>query len=212
MADNLQFVKAKWDKLTAFSNKEETKQYLWDELVYRYTGPHRFFHNINLVAYKFSLCDTYLHMMQNSALIGFATLYHDVVFDIFRNDNEEQSANIAETHLQKLRLNQKLIEQVKLFILATKPHYLITSDKPADDLALFLDFDLAILGEDKETYEIYSKNIRQEYLKFSDAIYNKGRKEALQKMLSTNIYHTEEFAKTREEKAKDNIRNEISLL
>ena len=207
-----EFVKGKWEKLTAFSNKKEIKDYLWNELVYRYSGPHRFYHNLNHVAYIFSLCDTYLEHIQNKAVVGFAILYHDVVYDTFRGDNEEQSAMIAETHLQKLKLNPTIIAHVKDFIFATKQHLIPENFILKDDLALFLDFDLAILGEDNETYKLYSQQIRQEYLKFSDELYNRGRKEALQKMIDSSLFHTELFKNAKGEKAKANMLLEIASL
>ena len=61
-----EFVKGKWEKLTAFTNKKEIKDYLWNELVYRYSGPHRFYHNLNHVAYIFSLFDSYLNNIKNN--------------------------------------------------------------------------------------------------------------------------------------------------
>ncbi len=207
-----EFVKGKWEKLTAFSNKKEIKDYLWNELVYRYSGPHRFYHNLNHVAYIFSLCDTYLEHIQNKAVVGFAILYQDVVYDTFRGDNEEQSAMIAETHLQKLKLNPTIITHVKDFILATKQHLIPENSILKDDLSLFLDFDLAILGEDNETYKLYSQQIRQEYLKYGDELYNRGRKEALQKMIDSPLYHTELFKNAKGEKAKANMLSEITSL
>jgi predicted metal-dependent HD superfamily phosphohydrolase len=207
-----EFVKGKWEKLTAFSNKKEIKDYLWNELVYRYSGPHRFYHNLNHVAYIFSLCDTYLEHIKNKAVVGFAILYHDVVYDTFRADSEEQSAMIAETHLQKLKLNPTIITHVKEFILATKQHLIHDNSLLKDDLALFLDFDLAILGEDNETYKLYSQRIRQEYLKYSDDLYNSGRKEALQKMIDSSLFHTELFRNVFSKRAKENMLLEIATL
>ena len=139
-----EFVKGKWEKLTAFTNKKEIKDYLWNELVYRYSGPHRFYHNLNHVAYIFSLFDSYLNNIKNKAVVGFAILYQDVVYDTFRSDNEEQSANLAEMHMQKLKLNHVIVADVKEFILATKHHLMPENLILKDDLALFLDFDLAI--------------------------------------------------------------------
>ena len=207
-----EYLKDKWQQLTAFSGKEDIKNHLWDELLYRYTEAHRHYHNLNHLAYIFSLCDQYMNHIKNPAVVGFAIFYHDVVYDTYRQDNEAQSAEIAGAHLQRLKLNASIIDQVKTFILATKAHAIPADFAQKEDLSLFLDFDMAILAEDPPVYKLYSEKIRQEYAKYSNEIYNEGRKMALIKMLDSTLYHTPLFKELREEKAKVNMREEISSL
>ena len=114
--------------------------------------------------------------------------------------------------MQKLKLNHVIVADVKEFILATKHHLMPENLILKDDLELFLDFDLAILGEDNDTYKLYSQHIRQEYLKYSNEVYNQGRKEALQKMIDLPLYHTELFIKAKGAKAKENMLTEIASL
>lgn len=213
MENILDYVKEKWKLLTGFSKKEDIKQQLWEEIVYRYSGQHRHYHNLSHIAFLYNLCDTYINQIKNPAVIGFAILYHDIVYDTYMNDNEEQSAALAETHLKMLNVNSSLIENVKLFIIATKDHK-VPEDAPlADDLALFLDFDVAILAAEAEVYETYSENIRQEYSKYADSIYKEGRKLALQKVLeSPFIFTTEKFRGEMEFVARENINKEINSL
>ena len=127
MDNTIDIVKEKWQQLTAFSKKEEIKELLWDEIVYRYSEQHRHYHNLHHLAHLFMLCDVHMHKIKNPALMGFAVFYHDIVYDTYRQDNEEQSAAIAVEHLKELNINQALIQHVEAFILASKTH-----EMPAD--------------------------------------------------------------------------------
>ena len=94
-------------------------------------------------------------------------------------------------------------------ILATKKH-LWNED---NDLNLFTDADLSILGADWNDYETYLKQIRKEYTIYPDIIYNSGRKKVLQHFLSMEtIYKTEYFYKKFETKARQNLQGELKLL
>ncbi|MCW3109308.1 MAG: hypothetical protein JWQ09_3814 [Segetibacter sp.] len=213
MENILDYVKEKWKQLTAFSKKEEIKEQLWNEIVYRYAEQHRHYHNLTHIAFLYSLCDKYIDRISNPAVTGFAILYHDIVYDTYRPDNEEQSAALAETHLKQLNVNAKIIDNIKAFIIATKDHKIPTGYSLQNDLGLFLDFDIAILGAEPETYQAYSEKIRQEYLKYPDKVYKEGRKQALKKVLeSEKIFITNDFIETMEVAARQNINREVGQL
>ena len=213
MENTIEYVKEKWKQLTAFSKKEETKKQLWKEIVYRYSEQHRHYHNLNHIAFLFSLCDKYITGISNPAVTGFAILYHDIVYDTYRPDNEEQSAALAEAHLKQLNVNAAFIENIKTFIIATKDHKIPEGYSLKNDLALFLDFDIAILATVPETYQLYSEKIRQEYLKYPDKVYKEGRRQALQKVLSfEKIFITDDFVESMEEAARQNIYKEVEHL
>jgi len=213
MENILEYVKQKWKQLTAFSKKEELKQQLWEEIVYRYSEQHRHYHNLTHLGFLFTLCDKYLDKIKNPAVVDFAIIYHDIVYDTYRSDNEALSADIAEAHLTQLNINQKLLINIKEFIIASKDH-VIAEDAPLkEDLAIFLDFDMAILGSGEEYYKLYSENIRQEYTKYPDDLYKPGRKLALQKMLAVeHIFQSPIFKKDLETAARENIQKETNLL
>lgn len=213
MENILEYVKEKWKQLTAFSKKEELKKQLWDEIIYRYSGQHRHYHNLNHIAYLYSLLDKYIDKITNPAVIGFAILYHDVVYDTYSTDNEEQSAAFAEAHLRQLNVSNTIIDNVKIFIKATKDHSMPQGLSLQNDLTFFLDFDMAILGVEEEVYKLYSQKIRQEYSKYPEPVYREGRKLALQKYLTvTNIFTTDELKEEMEQKARENIKREVSVL
>ena len=213
MENVVEYVKMNWEKLTAFSRKEDVKERLWKEIEYRYAENHRAYHHLGHIAYLFQLLNTYLGQIANPAVVGFAILYHDIVYDTYRKDNEEQSAAIATNHLTELLINKVIAVHIKTFILATKNHVLPEGYELNPDLAFFLDFDRAILGEDVETYKVYSGKIRKEYAQYTDDLYQAGRKQALQKFISSpHIYSTNDFRVVMEDAARKNIQMEIELL
>ena len=213
MDNVVEYVKMNWEKLTAFSKKEEVKARLFKEIEYRYAENHRAYHNLGHIGYLFQLLNTFVSNIANPAVVGFAILYHDIVYDTYRKDNEEQSALIAEKHLTELMVKKELIDHVKTFIVATKDHTILEDFTLHQDLAYFLDFDMAILGEDFDTYKLYSKKIRKEYIQFSDEQYQAGRKQALQKFISsTSIYTTPDFKLVMEETARKNMQMELGWL
>jgi predicted metal-dependent HD superfamily phosphohydrolase len=213
MENIIDYVKEKWKLLTAFSKKEEIKQQLWEDIVHRYSEQHRHYHNLAHIAYLFKWCDKYIDQVKHPAVVGFAILYHDIVYDTYRQDNEELSAAIAEAHLTQLNINNKLLNNIKHFIIASKDHVIYDDAPLKEDLAIFLDLDLVILASDEEYYKRYSEKIRQEYAKYRDDLYKTGRKLALQKISETpTIYSSKVFRDTLELKARENIKKEVNLL
>jgi predicted metal-dependent HD superfamily phosphohydrolase len=211
--ENIDYVKEKWKTLTSFSKKEDLKEQMWEEIVYRYAEQHRHYHNLNHIAYLLTLLDKSVGKLTNPAAVGFAVLYHDVVYDTYSSDNEEQSAAFAEAQMRQLNISNTFIEKVKTLIAATKDHKIQGSNGMENDLSYFLDFDMAILGADEDMYKLYSQKIRKEYSKYNDKVYREGRKLALQNILSSeNIFFTPEFRQEMEQKARENINREVSLL
>jgi predicted metal-dependent HD superfamily phosphohydrolase len=213
MENSIKYVKEKWKKLTSFSKKEDLKEQMWEEIVYRYSGQHRHYHTLNHIAHLYTFLDNYIGKITNPAVIGFAIMYHDVVYDTYSEDNEEQSAAFAEAHLKQLNVSSALIENVKTFIKATKDHIMPDGVILQKELSFFLDFDMAILGVDEDMYRLYSEKIREEYAKYPDDVYKEGRRLALEKVLSAgNIFCTTEFREEMEQRARENINRELSLL
>lgn len=208
-----EYLQTKWQQLTAFSKKEALKNECWSEIIKYYSRPHRFYHNLNHIGSLFQLLDENISLAENPALIGFAIIYHDVVYDNLRNDNEEQSAVKAREHLTRLNLKSSFIKNIEDLILATKLHKVDTSSPVQADMALFLDLDLAVLSSEWHDYEAYRQNIRKEFKQYPDSIFNSGRKNALQQILNKGaIYLTPQFQTSFEERARQNLTREIGLL
>lgn len=97
-----------------------------------------------------------------------AVLFHDIVYDATRGDNEEASAAVARRWLPP-----EDAEPVAALILATKAHDLAAADPLTRTL---LDADLAVLWTPGAAlYAFYAEGIRAEYGHVPDAAYRAGR-------------------------------------
>ncbi len=138
-----------------------------------------------------------------------AIWFHDVVYDVRRSDNEEKSAEFAETFLNNISYDKLKIEKIKNLILKTKEHSKLYPNEDFDT-KLFLDLDLSILGTDDETYKNYAKNIRKEYSFVPDEVYNNARAKILESFLKLEyIFKTENMRMLFEIQARVNIKSEI---
>lgn len=192
-----------------YSSDAELKRKMWLEIETNYSRKKRHYHNLSHLENLLLELSDVKALVQNWNAVVLAVFYHDVVYKAHRKDNEEQSALLAEKHLQLLNCDPSLIDQVNKLILATKSHQL--SDD--NDVNLFTDADLSILGNDWETYKDYCSNVRKEYAIYPDLLYKPGRKKALQHfLLMDRIFKTYHFQRKYEISAKKNIEQEISAL
>ncbi|MDB5191939.1 MAG: hypothetical protein JWQ96_1502 [Segetibacter sp.] len=213
MERSIDIVKGKWDQLTSYSKKDELKNSFWQEIAESYTADDRHYHNMDHLVRLFKLLEEHLPEIQQPAIVAFSIIYHDLVFNTSKSDNEEQSAAKAKEQLQLINLRSDLISHVESFILATRDHKVSDDFQLKNDLSYFLDFDLAILGAPWEEYDAYRQNIRQEFLQYRGPVYKAGRIEALKKlMIKPSLFHTDIFKNTYEQQARENMEHELSLL
>lgn len=182
---------------------------LLEEIIHAYSQPARHYHNLVHIASLLKLSDRYADHLSDKPVVDFAIFYHDIVYDVPGNDNEGESAAVAEKRLGKLNVQEEKIKEVKAFIEATKTHEL-SEVRNIEDLKYFLDFDLSILAADWDEYLIYTKNIRKEYSIYPDILYYGGRgsfvKTTLQK---EHVFHTDLFRSVFENKARQNLQREL---
>lgn len=193
-----------------YMHNEEQILALTKEILQSYSQSGRYYHNADHIAALLLLADEYQDYIDKPSCMGFAILYHDIIYDVSKSDNEEQSAYIATERLEQLGVSPEIITDVRRYILATKKHELSEGDDNTVELALFLDFDLSVLGASPEFYDAYAQNIRREYAVYEDAVYYPGRKAVLQAFLQKpHLYHTQLFRESYEQQARANIEREI---
>lgn len=199
-----------YDLLKNFTRNKALMHKLWDEINNRYNSSNRYYHNLNHIRELLEYFSEYEENIKNKAVFLFSVYYHDVIYKVTGKDNEEKSALFAAIRLKKIKFPDNQIALCKTFIRASRKHQLLIKD---EDLAYFLDFDLAVLGKSAGEYAEYIKQIRKEYAVFPDFMYRKGRKKVLQSFLNKNrIYKTGAFYDRFEQKARKNIRNELISL
>ncbi len=192
-----------------YSDDSELIQYLWDEILTAYRQPERTYHNDMHLIFMFTLADSVRAEFDDRDAVYFAIFYHDFIYDPERNDNEEKSAGVADDKLRELGVDDETRERCIRHILATEDH-LYSSDP---DTNFLLDLDLAILGADPDTFNIYSENLRTEYSVYPDSVYLHQRSLLLNQFLERpRIFHTQLFYETFEEKARINIQRELNTI
>lgn len=130
----------------------------------RYNEPHRFYHNFE------HICS----MVENANKFGILTddlflsiVFHDIVYNPKRNDNEEESVNVLRKYISN--------ENVEKAILETKTH------NPSFELSKYLShLDLEILKTDFKGFVEFEKNIFKEYQFVDYSVYKTERVKVLE--------------------------------
>ena len=178
----------------------------WQEIQKEHSSKGRHYHTLIHLGNLFQLLENQKERFSDWHAIVFAITWHDIVYNVLRQDNEEKSAALAVERLTKINVPQTRIRLVSELILATKGHSLSTNP----DINLFTDADLSILGTPWEVYENYTRQIRKEYKIYPDLMYKPGRKKVLQHFLNMErIYKTEVFFEKFEQKARENLQKEL---
>jgi pantetheine-phosphate adenylyltransferase len=159
-------------KYYAFQRVMEINPAIVVEL-YRYDEPNRFYHNWEHI-------ETMLNEAQKMNILSddlfLAIVFHDVIYDPKRNDNEERSAELFHCYIQN--------DAVKQAILETKTH------EPSSKLSTQLcDLDLGILYQgDLDKFIEFENKIFKEYQFVDYKIYKEKRVDILQELGTDPMY------------------------
>jgi predicted metal-dependent HD superfamily phosphohydrolase len=187
-----------------FSKDKKLTTQLWEEIALRHSEISRHYHTLTHLEHIYKE----LQEIDLTHLLAFATFYHDIVYDAQRNDNEKQSALLAQERLAQLNVPIGLNEKVFQLIIETKRHKASSKENE-----LFLDADLSILGSSEKSYKLYAKNVRKEYSIYDDKTYFIGRKKVLKMFLEKNtIYESKHFYDKYEKQARVNMLIEYNSL
>jgi predicted metal-dependent HD superfamily phosphohydrolase len=192
--------------LSHYTTDNNQMESLWTEIHALHTHKSRHYHTLDHLD---RLYTELLHLQGQIAdwdCLLFSLFYHDSIYNVLKNNNEEKSALLAEKRLLALAVPITSIEKCKLQILSTKSHQVSQNN----DTNFFTDADLSILGQDGEVYADYCQKIRKEYAIYPDLVYFPGRKKVLQHFLAMDqIYKTPAFYEQYEERARDNMQREL---
>jgi predicted metal-dependent HD superfamily phosphohydrolase len=192
-----------------YTGDRNTIDILWQEISKAYNQDKRFYHNIfhienvalQLIAVKSDISDW--------DAVLFAVFYHDIIYNVLKNDNEEKSAALAAERLAGLGCSKQVVAGCAALILATQNHETAMSS----DVNYFIDADLSILGAEWDIYKQYADDIRKEYAEFPDAVYRPGRKKVLEHFIAMQqIFKTTYFFNRFEQTARYNLKKELQLL
>lgn len=193
-------------RLSQYTNDSELVKKTFEALLKQYSSSKRRYHDISHITGLLNMLETHKYHISDDEVIFFTIWFHDAIYDTWKSDNEEKSAEWAKNVLSKTSFSAERIEKVYQYILATKTH-VPTGDS---DLDWFLDFDLSVLGSVQPVYEIYTRQIREEYTLIPNFIFNKGRRKVLRSLLEKErLYQTEDFRTRLEAQARMNIEAEL---
>ena len=125
--------------LDRHSVNSEMQGILWGEIELHYNESDRYYHNLSHINHIWSLLGSHTEV-EDPETVLFSTIYHDIIYEVSQNDNEEKSAKFAANRLNLITWPSEKIEKCRQQILATKNHSLSTNN----DTNLFIDADLAI--------------------------------------------------------------------
>lgn len=195
-----------------YSADDELVDRFFDELVKEYSRSSRHYHSWKHIQNLLRLFEQHADKLQEKDIIHFSIYYHDFVYNVLRKNNEKRSGVAAAKRLRMLKVPEPTILHIVLFIEATQTHQIPQEYMLANDLAWFLDFDMAILGAGWENYKTYMDEVRSEYSIYAGPMYKAGRKKFLQSCLDSEyIFHTHSFRNDVEPSARQNIVRELEL-
>jgi predicted metal-dependent HD superfamily phosphohydrolase len=186
------------------------------ELRRAYETPDRHYHDLRHVETLLGLAQERADAIADRDAVEAAIWFHDAVYDTRRNDNEEKSAELAIAHLTGTA-SQDRIAHIATMSRATAghrlPNFADADGCAARDCALFLDFDLAILGSAPAAFAAYEQAVRREYDWVPEPLWIAGRRQVLASFLARPaIYATPELRASHEAAARRNLAEAIGRL
>jgi predicted metal-dependent HD superfamily phosphohydrolase len=179
-----------------------------------YSGADRHYHDLRHIEALLRLAIEHAREIADHEAIEAAIWFHDAVYDTAKSDNERQSAELATELLAGVAGNERL-EFIAAMIRASANHRVpVSMQAPAaDDCALFLDMDLAILASPAEEFAAYERAVRREYDWVPEKQWLAGRSQVLRNFLARPcIYASPQFRRSHEAAARSNLTRSLALL
>lgn len=177
------------------------------QIIVRYCESHRSYHTLQHLEDCLNHLANVRSLTPNPAEIEIALWFHDAVYDPHQHDNEEQSARWAVRVVQGVSLSADIGERMRSLILATQ-HNAIPQTL---DAKILVDIDLAILGASEERFDLYEKQVRQEYDWVLEDEFWTVRRQILDRFLARpTIYNTDYFQEHFERRARANLLQSIA--
>src|SRR3989344_6664235 len=153
----------------------------FDQLVAHYKEPHRKYHTLEHLEEMFREFDEVRYLAEDENSIEFSIFFHDDVYDVSgKTDSENRSAANFIFTASSMYLPKPLKRKVFEMIPASK--HKVISDDP--DTKLFCDIDLTILGQPKERFDEFERQIREAYDWAGEIAFVTGRVGVLESFLA----------------------------
>lgn len=179
-------------------------------LLASYAEPARHYHNLGHLR---SVLDTVVALADQAAdvmLVELAAWFHDAVYDVSRQDNEERSALLAESTLAHAGLTSEQVREVARLVRLTATHAATVDDANG---AVLCDADLVILASECDSYAAYVRAVRREFAHVSDDDWRVGRAAVLEELLAMpTLFKASLGRRDWEPRARAALRRELTTL
>jgi predicted metal-dependent HD superfamily phosphohydrolase len=170
-----------------------------------YAAPPRAYHNLGHVDQCLAVFDSVPRLADHPDVVEMALWLHDCVFIAARDDNEEQSAFVAQTVAGLIGATPDNARLVHAGIMATRHD----ERRLVGDDALVADIDLSVLAAAPDEYDDYRRAIRTEFAFADDQLFNRGRLSFVERQLRRrHIFSTAYFRAELERDARANLERE----
>jgi predicted metal-dependent HD superfamily phosphohydrolase len=161
---------------------------VFEKVVKKYTEPHRVYHDITHINQMFAVAETL--GIELTAPQELAIIFHDVVYNIGDDRNEEKSVEFMEYILPNNFISQDDLSIAKRIILDTVNH-----DASIPESKIVLDLDLMRLAFPFEEFLLYREKIKLEYgTVFSEVDFYQGEIRFFEELLrKERVFFTNHF-------------------
>jgi predicted metal-dependent HD superfamily phosphohydrolase len=181
---------------------------LRDRLLEAYGAPDRGYHDLRHLAEVLTRLDELAAAGEvfDRGPVTLAAWFHDAVY-AGAPDDEERSARMAATELDRLSLAGELVAEVVRLVLVTAEHRPEDGDGNGQALS---DADLAILAAPPQRYAAYLADVRREYEHLGDEAFARGRRAVLTALADKpSLFHTATARARWEPSARANLAREL---
>lgn len=196
-----------WERLWRGLGAHVDGTHLRDDLIARYSAPSRKYHTLQHLSECIAWLECITEQAQHPAEIEAALWFHDAIYELKRDDNEERSACLAVDSLLGGGVPPESVLRVERLILVTKH---IVPPLSLDE-QFIVDIDLSIFGASEQRFAEYEQQIREEYASIPVDSYRLRRQEILSLFLNRRrIYTCDYFHSRLEEQARANLLHAIT--
>jgi predicted metal-dependent HD superfamily phosphohydrolase len=199
----------RWDRAWASLAVATPPAAVLDALVACYSEPHRAYHTLRHLEECFAHLAPVRGECTRPAEVELALWFHDAIYDPRGSENEERSAEWAESVVRAAGASPAAAERVRDLVLATRHDAIPESG----DAKVLVDVDLSILGASVERFAEYETQVRREYEWVPEAAFCAARAKILRELVARPaIYSTAWFRDRLEPAARRNLQHSIARL
>ena len=119
----MEILQKQWKELAgAYCENSGLVDQCWKEITGAYKHKSRHYHNLSHIHSLLNQADTFKEHIKDFDTICFAIWYHDIIYKVWRKDNEQKSADLARERLTDIGLGANRFDRCHALILATKNH------------------------------------------------------------------------------------------